>query len=270
MKSNALVLGPVGSGKSFSLRTLLPHYPHNGAAVAGAGKEVMLLALEPGADATLGHFTCEMGLHVHQHLPATIGWEEMEEWVRRLGVMDMEAVAKMAVPAQIRQNYQQFLQLYSICAGYICDRCGENFGPVDSWDDSRVLAVDGLSGLSDMASHYLIGPKPIRSLPQTGSAQELIRALVQKWVSIPASFVLIAHWSRELNETTGQMSITVDTIGQKLAPKLVKLFDEIIVARREGTKFTWSTNEDRIELKARRLPYADNLEPSFKLIFEGA
>lgn len=268
MKANVLLLGPVGSGKSYSLRTLLPHWPdERGTAHTGVGKEVMLLALEPGADATLGHFSCEMGLHVHQHLPATIGWEEMEEWVDRLGKLSMEDVAKMTVPITVRQHYQHFLQLYSICAHFKCDRCGEDFGPVDSWGEDRVFAVDGLSGLSDMASQYLIGPKPIRSLPQTGAAQELIKAFLQKCVSIPASFALIAHWSREVNETTGSTSITVDTIGQKLAPKLLKLFDEIAVSRRDGTKFSWSTLEDRIELKARRLPYKDNLEPDFGLIF---
>ena len=268
MKANCLVLGPIGCGKSASLRTLLRHYEdYDGRVKPGAGKDVMLLALEPGADATLGAFSCEMGLHVKQHLPATVSWEVMEEWVQRLGVMDMETIAKMAVPAHIRKEFQQFLELYSICNNYKCDRCGQTFGAVDSWDDSRVLAVDGMSGLSDMASQYIVGPKPIRSLPQTGTVQNLIEGFLKKCVSIPATFVLISHWSREQDEIKGGSSITLDTIGVKLAPKVLKMFDEIIVAQRQGTKFTWSTLEDRIELKARRLPYADNLAPDFTQIF---
>lgn len=275
MKTNALILGPIGSGKTFSLRTLLPEYPElggngkpTGRVAKGAGLSVRLLAHEPGWEATNGDLTCEMGFHVRQHLPADIPWPAAQEWAERIGTMSMKAVADMEVSSAVRRDYQQFVGLYRNASHFICERCGEDFGMVDSWSEDTVYCQDGLSGISSMAIHLVNGPKPIMSLPQYLSAQTLIENYVKKCAGITASYVLLAHWSREQNEVQGGSSITIDTVGQKLAPKLLRIFDEIIVAQREGNKYSWSTEDPRIDLKARRLPYSNNIEPSFAQILK--
>lgn len=258
------MLGAIGTGKSRSVRTLLREYPdETGKMHPGAGLTVLTVALEPGAEATNGDCTCEHGFHLHTHLPVSLDLDMMEEWTERLGILSMESIAKMEVSPTIRKSFNQFMGLYSICRAFICDRCGENFGAIDKLDDSFAIVNDGLSGLSDMAKQHLVGPKPIMSLPQFGAAQELVLGYLKLCLSIKASFVLVAHWSKEINQVTGDRIVTLDTIGNKLAPRIAKLFDEIIVTQRSGSKFSWSNNDTDIELKARRLPYSDNIEPTF-------
>lgn len=268
MKINAIILGPIGAGKTWSLRTLLPEYPDSAGRVRkGAGLSVRLLALEAGWEATNGDLTCEMGWHVRQHLPATVPWDSAQEWAERIGNMTMKAVADMEVSTMIRQNYKQFVGLYIHSSHFVCERCGTDFGPADSWDDTCVYINDGLTGISKMGIHLVAGPKPILSLPQYGSAMAAVEAYIDKCVGIEASYVLIAHWARESDEVQGGSRITIDTIGSKLAPKLVTKFDEIILACREKTTYTWSTDDQRIDLKVRRLPYSDKIDPSFAQIF---
>lgn len=268
-KTNSLLFGPIGSGKSRSVRTLLREWPdENGQLHKGAGKEVMLLALEAGAEASYKGLTCEMGFHRHQHLPADVPWDMMQDWIEKLGrLAKMEDMANMIIPSTVRQEFQQFLELYSICQDYKCDACGESFGGVSDWTDERAFVMDGLSGLSDMAIHFVVGPKPFLPLALYQPVQKLIGNFLKKCVGIPASFVLIAHWDKEVNPVTGTTSITIDTVGQKLAPQLMKIFDEIICTRREKDKFFWSSLEDRVEQKVRRLPWSDSIEPSFELLF---
>jgi len=268
MKTNTLLLGPIGSGKTYVLRTLLAEYPTpTGATRRGAGLRCGLLALEPGWEATNGDLTCDMGFHVRQHLPARIPWPSAEEWAGRIGTMSMKAVAEMEVPHIIRQDYQQFVGLYRHASHFVCERCEQDFGNVNDWDEDSVFVIDGLSGMSAMAIHLVVGPKPLMSLPQYGSAQTLIENYLKQCVGISASHVLTAHWARELNEVSGGTTITVDTVGVKLAPKILRLYDEIIVTQREGNKYSWSTDDPRIDLKARRLPYAQNITPDFVNIF---
>lgn len=263
-KTNTLLLGPIGSGKSRSLRTLLPEWPdEDGRMHKGVGTTVLMLALEPGAEATNGDCTCEMGFHIHSHLPLSLDLEMMEEWTERLGTMTMEAIAKMEVSPIVRREFNQFMGLYSICRQYKCDRCGQEFGAIDHLSEEYAFAIDGLSGLSDMAKQHIVGPKPVVSLPQFLASQELILNFLKLCLAVKATFVLVAHWSKEVNQVTGGRIITLDTLGNKLAPKITKMFDEIVVTNRQGNKFSWSNNDDEIELKARQLPYSDNIEPSF-------
>ena len=78
------------------------------------------------------------------------------------------------------------------------------------------------------------------------------------------TFVLNAHIERQLDETGGGTHITVSTLGNKLAPELVKPFDEILYAKRVGNKFTWSAVEMQVDLKTRLLEWKDGYTPTFK------
>jgi hypothetical protein len=80
--------------------------------------------------------------------------------------------------------------------------------------------------------------------------------------------VLLAHVERELDEVfnTG-LKLTVSTLGRKLAPKIPPMFSDVVLTVREGTQFSWSTEHPAADLKARNLPIASNLPPSFEQIF---
>jgi hypothetical protein len=114
-----------------------------------------------------------------------------------------------------------------------------------------------------MAVHFTVGPKPQLSWPEYDRAQNYLRSYLKKCVALPCTYVLTAHQAREQSEVAGGTILTVDTIGVKLAPKLLKMFDEIIVTSRSGNKYAWSTDTPGIDLKSRRLPYANNIEPDF-------
>lgn len=271
MKTNTLLFGPIGSGKSFCVRTLLREYPdHVGKTRRGVGKEVFLLALEPGAEASHAGLTCEMGFHRHTLLPADGNWEQTRDFVEKMGKLDtVEDLAKIRLPPGVRSEYQQYLTLYDVRANFVCDMCGESFGSIREWNDNRIFVNDGLSGITQIATHYINGPRPFLALALYQPVMGLIRSYIHECVGLNCSYVLLAHWDREKDEVTRQTSITIDTIGQKLAPRILKEFDEIAITHHEaGKKFWWSTLDDGVELKCRRLPYSDNIMPDFGVIFD--
>jgi len=259
MKYNILLVGPVGTGKTYSVHTFLD-----------AGKELFILSTEPGLETILAEWEkigVEMPrVHFAKVMPARIPWDTLMADAERTNLLTMEQLQKTQTPN--KSEYKQFIDVYATLADFT-DQHGENFGPVDDWDDSRVLVVDGLSGLSRMAMHLVVGAKPLKSRPEWGCAMGNLQNLIEKLSEdTKCTFVLVSHIERQENEITGGTHLTVSTLGNKLAPELVKLPDEIIYTRREGDKFRWSTVEAGIDLKSRRLPWSDDIEPTFVQMFD--
>jgi hypothetical protein len=75
--------------------------------------------------------------------------------------------------------------------------------------------------------------------------------------------MLLAHAERETDEVSGGSKIMAATLGKKLAPRLPRFFSDVVLADRQGAKFTWSTAAIGADLKARNLPIADGLPPDF-------
>lgn len=259
MKVNVLLEGPIGTGKTHSLRTVID-----------AGQELFVLATEPGTASILGDIPCGKGCHWAYVSPGSVSWDIMRSNAEKLSNYSVEQVIRM--PGVNKQDYTQFLDLYDKLANFVCDRCGEEFGAVDHWDESRTLAVDGLTGLSTMAMQLLVGAKPVKSLPEWLGAQELIKSIIDKLChDTKCNFVLLAHVEREKDDVSGRNVITVSTLGKALAPKIPKPFDEVIFTRRDiegkGVKFFWSTTEPEVDQKARILPWSDSIEPTFENLF---
>lgn len=250
-KYNILIAGQIGTGKTYSVRTLVE-----------AGVETFVLATEPGAERILGDIPCEKGLHLAYVPPATIDWETMIRNAQVINMSSMESLQKMIWPN--RSDYNQWLLVLGMLANFKCNRCGNEFGAVDSWDEKRAIVLDGLSNLSKMSRHLTVGAKPIMTLPEWGVAQESIRWLVDKLCNdTKCNFVLFAHLEREKDELTGGTSRKVSTLGNKLAPDLVKPFDEVIMSKHENNKFVWSTAEGDAELKTRCLGWRSDIAPTF-------
>jgi hypothetical protein len=264
MKTNTLLMGQIGTGKTKSLETLLHSLRRLYADKAFLGA----ISMEPGIEDVLGHISCAEGLHWHYIRPLPLTWDESMSFIRRMNTMSVKALADANDPSRMR--YTGFFDVFETCKAFSCDRCGEDLGCVDNWGDDSALAMDGLSGLSRLCMQCLVGAKPFVSLPEYKAGQEAVEALMNMCLPLRCSFIMLAHTDREIIHETGQVITTVHTIGQKLAPKLTKMFSEVIITKRsEGPRpsFTWSNNEPGTETKSRRLPWSDKLEPDFGQLF---
>jgi AAA domain len=262
MKFNLLLEGPTGTGKTTVLKTLVSPTAHL--------KQVRVLSTEPGIEALFGEkgkYPLPPELMTWHYLPpARPTWDVLKTNARMINTLNYEGLLKFQGN---RQEYQQFYQLLETLAAFKDDRTGADLGAVDSWDDSVALAIDGLSGLSQMAMGLVVGSRPAKTQAEWGIAQELIFSLVSKLCAdTKCSFVLISHVDRELNEVTGGSEVTVSTLGRKLAPRIPPIFDEVVLARRNGTTFQWSTAAANVDLKSRRLPISDDLKPDFGQLFK--
>lgn len=249
-KYSILLEGPIGSGKTHSLRTLVE-----------AGLEIFVLATEPGIHTVLGDLP-EDKCHWKYISPAKISTETLIDNAEKINKYPMDQLPKL--PGLNRRDYDQFIQVLCTYNEFVCDRNGKNYGPIEELNESCAFIIDGLSGLSTMAMDLVVGGKPIKTLPEWGVAIDNLRRTVTKIVyDTRCTFVLLAHVSRQINEVTGMQMTTVDTLGNKLAPELVKPFDEVIYAQRQGKDFSWSTIEPNVDLKTRTLGWSDELEPTF-------
>jgi hypothetical protein len=268
MKSNVLLMGEIGSGKTRSLLTLLPEFsdPHTGQVLKGAGLETFVIAMEPGYEAVFGSNGCEQGLHVHYIAPAVVSWGTIRKYVGLLSQKSLDEVLKMTDPG--KAQYTQFMEVFNCCADFKCDTCGRSFGDISEWDATRAICLDGLTSLSSVAMHAVVGGKPIRTFPEYGACMEFIEAFFKLyWGNTKCTAVCLAHIDREKNPTSGLSTVTVHTWGQKLAPRLVKIPDEVIIAQHEDGHYTWSTLDSDMVLKRRRLPESPDLKPTFVQLF---
>lgn len=247
-KVNTILLGPTGTGKTTSLRTAVE-----------AGCPLFVLATEPGIENILTH-----GPRCHWAYipPAAEDWSTLSDNANKIASFSVEQLLKMPWPR--KGDYRQFEQVLRKCAQFECDVCGERFGPVDALDANCMFAIDGLTGLSKMSMDLVVGGKPIASQPEWGVAMgNLERFIAKACADTKCSFTLISHVERETDEVTGGTRLMVSTLGRRLAPKLPRMFDEVVYCRRQGGRFYWSTTENGVDLKARRLPFSDTIAPDF-------
>ena len=246
---NEMLCGASGSGKTHAIRTLVE-----------AGLEVFVLFTEPGME-VLADVPKEK-LHWHYIAPASPDFEDMISSATKINTMSFEAITKL--PDINKRKYDEFIQVLVTLSNFKDDRTGQSFGAVDSWDSSRVLVIDSLTGLSLMAMNLVTGSKPVKSLADWGVAIDNLERLITKLcVDTKCHFVLISHLERETDEVTGGTSLMASTLGRKLAPKLPRYFSDVIHVVRKADKFVWSTVTSNVDLKARNIALADNLPPSF-------
>ena len=254
-KTNVLITGPVGTGKTTSLLT-----------IDTSKHPLLVLATEPGIDRILTHGD---DCHWHYIAPAKTDWDTLIKNARLVNTNSNEALQKMTA-AFSRQEYQQFIDVLTTCSDFNCDVCQKNFGPVDALPENYVFAADGLSGLSIMSMDLIVGGKPVKTQPDWGVAMDNLERLLMKLTSdTVCSFVLISHVDREVDEVTGASKIMVSTLGRKLAPKVPRFFDEVVYCKRDGEEFWWSTTEAGVEVKSRRLPLSDEIKPDFERLLSG-
>lgn len=253
-------MGPTGTGKTYSIATLLQ-----------SGLEVFVIITEPNGLDTLLDAVEKKNLdleklHWRYVAPAPMDWKALSSMAKTINELSYEDIASLKSGIDKKSN-QQFIELLKTLADFKDERTGESFGDVTTWGDDRALVIDSLSGINMMAMNLTIGQKPAAHQGEWGVMMRLIEELINQVVSkVNCFFVLTAHVDREPNEVSGGTQITVGTLGRKLAPKLPRFFSEVVKTRRgkTGEEFKWSTFEQGADLKNRALPIGDSLEPSFQ------
>lgn len=258
---NTLLEGPTGTGKTTALGTLVE-----------TGLDVHCIFLESGQESLFGYFTDKgkdvpANLHVHALRTGNASFAELMDSARKTNTLSHEALAKMTDPN--RNRYDTYINLLTALNSYTDQRTGECFGPVDSWGTDRCIVIDGLTGINRAAMQLVVGGKATRSQAEWGQAQYYVEELIHKLTNgCRCHFVLIAHIERETDLVLGGSKITMSTLGKALAPKLPQMFSDVILCRREGDKFYWSTADAQADLKVRNLKFGSTLPPDFGMIYE--
>lgn len=257
-----LLMGPPGSGKTYSLATLVK-----------AGLSLRVVFTDPGGEESLLDAARDLKLpldniHWNYIAPASIDWASFQNIAKRIQTQNYESLSKERHGIE-KGKYRQFFDLLALLSDFTCAHCGQSFGPVDSWDASCAFALDSISGLNQMAYDLAVGAKPAPHVGEWGVMMTAEERLLNKLTSDCRCFVICtAHPEPLRDETTGQIAFLPALLGSKLAPRLPRSFSDIVLTVKEGASFTWSTATPRYALKARNLPLREKLQPDFGQIVQ--
>lgn len=249
-----LLMGEGGNGKTHAIRTL-----------CDAGIHPYVIALEPGYEVLGDVPPAKLGW---RYIPRPAGdWAKLEADAKRINTLTYASLS--AMPDPNRGNYTRFVDVLSALSKFRDDRTGDELGAVDTWGTGRAIVIDHLSELCRAASELTVGGKPVMSQPEYMVTQNNIENLLRQLVTVTRCWVVvIAHLDRILDEVGGGTKIMLQSLGKALSPKLPQIFSDVILANREGKKFTWSTAASGVVLKTRNLPIEDGMAPSFGPIVE--
>lgn len=258
--TNALIMGPTGTGKTRSLATLVE-----------AGLRVHQFCFESGSETLRGYWT-DRGLPVPDNLrittvkAAAAGWLDMADNVKFVNTLSYEALKKVQDPNRNKYDqFEKFLRTFND----VTDDTGKKWGPVDNWGTDAVVAIDGLTGLGHAAMQACIGGKADRDQKDWGLAQNLLENFLRKMCdNVRCHFVLLGHIERETDVVLGGSKIMISTLGKALPPKIPPMFADVILAERAQGKWTWSTDNPMADLKTRNLEWKTGLPQDFRPIIE--
>ena len=257
---NVMLMGPSGTGKTHAIGTLVD-----------AGLDVFYFAYEAGSETLVGYFTdrglpVPANLHICTVRAPTASFLEMADAVRYVNTLSFEGLIKQVDPSKSKYNQlEQFLRNFND----VTDDTGKKWGDVQSWDSSRALVIDGLTGLCDSAMKACIGGKFARDQKDWGLAQNIVEGILRKITSESKyHFVLISHVERETDPNGGGLKLMASALGRALAPKLPAMFSDVVLAKRIGRDFWWDTEDPAADLKTRNLPISGKIPPSFAAIID--
>lgn len=253
--AKALIFGRAGSGKTYSTRTLFDI----------EGLQVFHVFLEPSMT-TIGNMPDAHYAYINPY-GGQANADTINKMFVSINTLTNDALQKPASGLATKRDMTQMLDFLNLLNNFT-DQTGKEWGDVAKWGTDRVLVIDGLTGITDMARHIQSGLKPLLSQPDYGVIMNSIEVLMkylthQLWCHL----ILISHIAIERDEISGGQSKSVSTIGRLLAPKIPPMFDDVVMSKKEGAKFVWSTVETDADTKNRTLPLDSMMNQDFQLLF---
>ena len=252
--SNTLLVGATGSGKTHAIRTLID-----------AGITPFIIFTEPGMR-TISDLPCDK-LHYKYIPPAQLTWNDLLDNQRKINTMSFKSLTQLG--DMDKKKYGQFLEVTATMNNFVCDRCGESFGDVSTWGTDRAIVIDSLSGLNTMAMDMVVGAKPVKAMGDWGVAMDNLERFVSMMTNnTQCHFVMTAHLEREHDEVSGAVHLMASTLGKKLAPRIPRNFDDVVLCNNREGNFSWATAGLNVDLKWRNLEGSKELPPSFVPLIE--
>ena len=258
---NVLLMGPSGTGKTHSIGTLVDK-----------GYEVFFIGLEAGLESLLGYYADR-----NKPIPDNLQWHNLQTQVDgfealianadKINKMSFEALTKVSDPN--KGKYNQFIQLLRCLSNFKSDRNGQEYGAVDKWEADRVIVIDGLTGLCNMAMNLVIGGKPVRNQADWAVAQSQVDTILRMVCDgCRCHFVLLAHVEREVDQVLGGTKLIVQSLGKALGPKIPAMFSDVVLTVRSGSEWNWDTASPMADVKTRNLPISGKIKPDFGQIMD--
>lgn len=244
-----LLIGGSGSGKTYSIRTLVE-----------AGITPLCIFTENSFD-VLGDVPAEK-LHWTYIEPNKGGLAQLMEAAKRASTMGPDQLQKINDLSRAANN--SFMPILQAMMDFKCARTGKQFGNVSTWGTDKALVIDSLSGLTIAATKLAVGEKYALTQPEYQIVMKTVENLVnQICTGFQCHAVITAHAEREMDEVNGGVKIMASTVGRKLAPVLPRYFTDVLLAKRQGSKFIWDSADPQADLKARNCSISNDLPPSF-------
>lgn len=266
---NVLLMGPSGTGKTYSLGSLVEWASRN-------DHEVFVLFTENGLETLLGYWSDRVPeaavpacLHWHQTVTRPLPLLSLLDAAKKVGQLSYESLTKLQDPGRDANN--AFHKILAACSNFTDDRTGKAFGPIDEWgmDKQRIFVIDSLSELSNAAMKMVIGNKPTASQPDYGVAQNNLMNFIRLCTQgMSCHFVMTAHVDREMDAITQTTKISVKAVGRALASEIPPLFSDVIYTVREANAFFWDTAAYGVDTKTRSLGYRSKIDPNFILLMD--
>lgn len=261
-----LLMGPSGTGKTYSIGTLVDW-------AAANGKRVCVLFTENGLETLKGYWTdrnlpipdC---LHWHQQLTTSLGLAAMIDGADKVGKYTYKMLTEMVDPNRGGEN-NAFWKILLSCKDFKDDRTGKSLGSVESFDINTIFVIDSLSELSVAAMKMQVGNKPMAAPQDYGVAQQYIISFLRLCTQgRECTFIITAHVDRILDPVSQTTKIMVKSAGKALADEIPPLFSDVVFTVREGSDFFWDTAAFGVDTKSRSLGYKSKMKPEFSSIMD--
>ena len=205
----------------------------------------------------------------YRYIPQTSqDWQALIKMATMVNRLTYKHLADLKIGLE-KDKHLQYLDMLN-CMANFTDQHGKEHGPIDNFDNTWMVAIDSLSGVNDMVQQLHVGLKPSLHQGEWQVTMNTEAVFMKQLVASTQCFTcLTGHVEKEMDEILGKPQYMVGLLGKRLAPKLPRVFSDIILQCKDDNKFMWSTvRKDYSGLKARNLPLRDDLPPDFGQIVE--
>ncbi len=255
--ARVLIMGPFGSGKTTSLKPWLRVHEQ----LSCPPLKLRVLSLDPNTWSILGNTEARISLM------RTVGsWSALREMFKFAQGLDNEQLQKK----DFRKSGEDMLLNLVDRMMHFVDTEKVDHGCIGDWGTDTLLAIDGLSGLTEIIAQGNLGPKPAWTQPDYQRVMNCIKSFLDYVLqNCYCHIALISHVEYEESEI-GVRFIMPSTAGKKLAPKIGRGFSEVVFAEKKEKTFTWSTIKAGADLRSAHLPFADNMSPDISTVLTAA